>query len=103
MRVDWSDPAIEDLIELQEDIAKDSPDASKRQVERLILRAETLETLSRRGRRVPEADDDPNVFELFVDSFRLQYRIEEDRVLIVAIPHGRQDSKPGLGPKPWDR
>ena len=40
------------------------------------------------GRIVPELGD-PSIRERFVYSFRLIYRIERRRVLILAIVHGR--------------
>lgn len=41
------------------------------------------------GRIVPEAGDD-RIRERFVHSYRLLYRIEEKRILIVAIIHGKR-------------
>jgi plasmid stabilization system protein ParE len=52
--------------------------------------AASLETLSERGRTVPECDD-PGIREIFVYSYRLMYRVEADLVTIIAFLHGARD------------
>ena len=46
--------------------------------------------MAERGRVVPELDD-PTIREVFVYRYRLQYRIEDTRVLVVAFLHGARD------------
>jgi ParE toxin of type II toxin-antitoxin system, parDE len=43
-----------------------------------------------RGRAVPEADN-PQIREVIVQGYRLMYRIEADRRLILAVMHGSRD------------
>ena len=52
--------------------------------------ATSLETLSERGRTVPEYDE-PSIREIFVYSYRLMYRVEADTVTIIAFLHGARD------------
>jgi plasmid stabilization system protein ParE len=52
--------------------------------------AASLETLSERGRVVPEYDD-ASIREIFVYSYRLMYRVEGDTVTIVTFLHGARD------------
>lgn len=52
--------------------------------------ADSLETLSERGRLVPELDD-AVTRELFVRDFRLMYEVGIDHVHIVAIVYGARD------------
>jgi len=63
-------------------------------VARLLVQAlqvaENLSTLSARGRIVPEIGDRA-VREVFVRRYRLPYRIEEDRVIVLAFLHGARD------------
>jgi plasmid stabilization system protein ParE len=59
-----------------------------------------LATLSDRGRVVPELDDQ-SIRELFVFEYRLMYRVEEARVVVVSFLHGAREfaawrSKQGL-------
>lgn len=42
------------------------------------------------GRRVPELDDE-NVRERLVYSYRVVYKIESGRILIVAVIHGKRE------------
>jgi plasmid stabilization system protein ParE len=52
--------------------------------------AASLATLSERGRVVPELND-PAIREVFVFRYRLLYRVEQARVVVVAFVHGAQD------------
>lgn len=99
MRVDWSEPAVADLDGIWEFIARDSPHYATVTVNRLIAAAKPLDTFPRMGRHVPEADRS-DVRELIIGSYRLMYRVEEERVLVVAVIHGSRDLG-GLG-EPWD-
>jgi hypothetical protein len=63
-------------------------------LEEALRAGASLATLSERGRIVPELSD-PRVRELFVFKYRLMYRVEERRVVIVAFLHGRATSRRG--------
>jgi plasmid stabilization system protein ParE len=41
------------------------------------------------GRQLPEGDD-KNLREIFVYSYRIIYRVEQDVVLILAVIHGKR-------------
>ena len=49
-----------------------------------------LATLSERGRVVPETNDSV-IREIFVFRYRLMYRVETERVTVVAFVHGARD------------
>ena len=57
--------------------------------------AETIPDFPRMGRVVPEAGDQ-NLRERFVYSYRLIYRLQTDRILIVAVIHGSRLLQPFL-------
>lgn len=99
MRVVWAQSAIADLEAIAEFIRHDSPHYAAVTVGRLAKAARPLETFPRMGRRVLEAESD-DVRELIVGSYRLMYRIEAERILVVAVIHGSRDLR-GLG-EPWD-
>ena len=99
MKVDWSEPAVSDLDGIWDFIARDSPHYATVTANRLTAAARSLETFPRMGRHVPEAERQ-DVRELIVGSYRLMYRVEVERVLVVAVIHGRRDLG-GLG-EPWD-
>ena len=58
-------------------------------VERIIARAETLDSQSFRGRRVPEYDRD-DVREIAEHPYRIIDRIAADTVQVLTIMHERQ-------------
>lgn len=51
--------------------------------------AKTLGRFPEIGRMVPEVDD-PSIRERFVYSYRVIYRVELHRVIILAIVHGKR-------------
>ena len=78
------------MNEALEFIAAESPEGARRVLHAALDLAASLETLSERGRVVPEYDD-ASIRETFVYSYRLMYRIEGDTVAIVAFLHGARD------------
>ena len=86
----WAQSASAALDEVVAYIAQDSRQAALRVLERALNTAADLGTLSERGRIVPELDD-PSIREVFVHHYRLLYRIEPDRVVVVAFLHGARD------------
>jgi plasmid stabilization system protein ParE len=59
-------------------------------LEAVLEAAESLATLSERGRLVPELDD-AITREIFVRDFRLMYEVSSVHVLIVAFIYGGRD------------
>jgi plasmid stabilization system protein ParE len=89
-KVIWSDAAAADLEAAAEFISKDSPAYAAGFVLRSLEAAESLEDFAERGRMVPELRDE-SIREIFVHSYRLIYKVEEIRVSILALIHGRRD------------
>jgi addiction module RelE/StbE family toxin len=89
----WAESAIRDLERIVDFIALETPQAAERLFERVAEQAVSLESLPFRGRIVPELDRfEITIFrELLISPFRLMYRIEENRVLIVAVFDGRRN------------
>ena len=63
---------------------------TKTVLEAALEAAASLSTLSERGRVVPETND-PAIRETFVFRYRLMYRVEPERVLVLAFVHGARD------------
>ncbi|HXD33915.1 MAG TPA: type II toxin-antitoxin system RelE/ParE family toxin [Pyrinomonadaceae bacterium] len=100
MKIFWTEPAVEDLRELHDYIARDSQAYASRFVERLFSAVERLSDHPKLGRLVPEANDD-DIRELLYRSYRIIYRVTSRRVAVLAVIHGARD----LGsrdPAPWD-
>jgi plasmid stabilization system protein ParE len=58
MKVEWTTPAIDDVLAIKSYISRDSPAYADRFADRIIEAAESLMSLPRRGRVVPEANDE---------------------------------------------
>ncbi len=91
-KVIWSFEATDDLNAIADYIAKDSAFYAAAFVQEICDASRSLRELSERGRIVPELSN-PNIRELFVKEYRLIYGIEESRVVILGIIHGRRDLK----------
>ena len=89
-KVIWAYAAEEDLDAAADYIHRDSPAYAASLVNRALQASRSLSELAERGRMVPEFSD-KNLRELFVYSYRLIYRIEHQRVSILALIHGRRD------------
>jgi len=90
--VEWAFTARDDLESIASYIAEDSAINALSVVERIEARAETLVTLPMRGRIVPELrwHGVMTFRELIEKPWRLIYRIEADRVVVVSVLDGRR-------------
>ena len=71
-------------------VAQDSRPAAQRLLIETLDTAASLDTLSERGRVVPEFNQ-PAVRELFVQRYRLIYEVTTVEVQILAFVHGARD------------
>ena len=90
--VELSPLAAIDLEEIAAYIAEDDPIAAERWVERLVARAARVRTFPGSGREVPEFRD-PTVREVFLGEYRIIYKIEATRVLVLKFIEGHQRLK----------
>ena len=95
-KVIWAYAAEEDLEAAASYIHRDSPVYAASFVDRALEVGRSLDEFAERGRMVPELSDS-SIREIFVYSYRLVYRIEDDRISILALIHGRRDFQ-----KAWD-
>ncbi len=89
-KVIWAQAALDDLESIAEYIHRDSPAYTSSFVNLVMKRARTLNNLSERGRMVPELNN-KKIREIFIQSYRMIYHIEDDRVYVVALIHGHRD------------
>lgn len=100
MKILWTDPAVQDLRNLHDYIARDSEVYASSFVQRIILAVDRLTEFPRLGRVVPEADQEL-IRELLYQNYRIIYRIKSELIEILTVIHGRRD----LGshkPAPWE-
>jgi plasmid stabilization system protein ParE len=91
-KVVWSYESTDDLEAVAEYIARDSSFYAAAFVREVLDASRSLNEFSERGRIVPELGN-PNIRELFVREYRLIYSIEESRVVILGLIHGKRDLK----------
>jgi len=90
-RVRWTTPAWNDVEEAARFIARDSPRYAIALQREAQAAASSLRRFARRGRVVPERDDE-RLRELIVGSYRLIYRIISDvEVDVIAFINSARD------------
>jgi len=99
-KVIWAYVAEEDLESAASYIHRDSPVYAASFVDRVLEAGRSLDEFAERGRMVPELSDH-NIREIFVYSYRRIYRIEDDRISILALIHGRRDFHKAWDEKDW--
>jgi plasmid stabilization system protein ParE len=89
----WSPEAVEDIDAIAAYIERDSPWYARAVASKIVETAESIPEYPELGRIVPEIDD-PAIRERLLHRYRVIYRLDEARVLIAAVIHGRQDFGP---------
>jgi toxin ParE1/3/4 len=87
--VRWTQRARDDLRDIHDIIARDSPRADEALVERLLTATERLAAFPASGRFVPEFPA-LGYREIIVSSYRVLYRLADNAVWITAVVHGRR-------------
>ena len=100
MKIEWTQPALLDLESIRDYISRDSEYYAAWFIEKIIEAVENLEKLPKMGRSVPEAEEE-NIREVLLHNYRIIYRVETDRILVLTIIHGARDLSQKR-PKPWD-
>ena len=91
--VTWTAQAERDLEEIILYIAEHSPDNALRILENIQQNASDLKSLPERGRHLPELKllGNKSYREIISRPWRIIYRIEQKRVLVVAVLDARRD------------
>ena len=90
--VKWSPEATEDLESIGEYIARDSEFYARAVVTEVLSLSRNIADYPMIGRMVPEIGDE-YIRERFVYSYRLVYRVESQKILIIAVIHGKRELK----------
>ena len=86
VRVKWTDFALENLNDIGNYIKKDSMKYAKIVVKNLFTSTNLLKRHPRLGRMVPEFNN-PNIRELIRGSYRVIYRIVDEKQIDVVTVH----------------
>lgn len=89
-QVIWTEPALSDLRDLMEYVAKDSPAYAARLGTRIVEAPRGLAQSPRSGGIVPEFDRD-EIREIFVRPYRLIYHLDASDCRVVAVIHASRD------------
>jgi len=95
-RLVWSPEVVEDIEAIATYIARDSTYYARTVVARIVSVAESIPENPELGRIVPEIGDS-EFRERFVHKYRVIYRIEQRRILFVAVIHGSRLLEPVVG------
>jgi toxin ParE1/3/4 len=89
LEVKWSPEAAEDIEAIAKYIARDSEYYARAVVTEILSASGGAGEFPLIGRIVPEIGDE-HIRERFIYSYRLVYRIESTKILIVAVIHGKR-------------
>lgn len=100
MRIEWSHFARDDLEDIVRYINRDSAFYAQAFAERVLVATRRLAVFPESGRKIPEADHNA-MREIIVQNYRVMYRVEPERVLILANMHGGRDMRNPAN-QPWE-
>lgn len=103
MRLEWTDPALDDLEAIRDYISQHSPGNAVAFIQRIFDTTEKqLVDFPQIGRGVPEAEDSPDdIRELLFEGYRIIYWLKRaDDVRVITVLHGNRDLAGGQN-KPW--
>ncbi len=100
MKLEWTEPAENDLSEIYDYIARDVPYYAEQFIDRIIEATGKLADHPKIGRQVPEANRN-DVRELIFQNYRIIYLTKSTSIYIVTVIHGSRDlSRRAV--KPWE-
>ena len=88
-KVVWSPEAVEDLESIAEYIGRDSAFYARSVVTKVLDVGRSIRDFPWIGRTVPEIGVE-TIRERFVYSYRVVYQIDQNRILVVAVIHGKR-------------
>ena len=89
MKIVWSPLALDRASEIADYIAQDKPSAAEKWLENVFSKVEQLKSFPEMGRIVPELGR-KQIRELIYGNYRIIYGLENKRILILTIRHGKQ-------------
>jgi addiction module RelE/StbE family toxin len=85
--VEWAPKALDDLVDIEEYIARDNRLAAERWVARLVMRAAEAAFAPKAARVVPKIGD-RGVREVFLRDYRIVFRVLDDGIRVLRVLHG---------------
>jgi addiction module RelE/StbE family toxin len=97
----WHSEALEDLDQIAEFIARQTPEFAPYFVQRILSAADGLRDHPRRGRVVPEIGDE-TYRELIFQNYRIVYRVMDERIVVIGLIHSAMDITRQAARREWD-
>ncbi len=98
-RIVWSPQAADDLEQIVEFIARDSPRYARQVATDVLTAVDQAAVFPGAGRAVPELDDSA-IRETRVYNYRVIYRATADAIHLAAIVHGARDLSKAIADRP---
>jgi len=86
----WTEPAVDDLQGIFDFISKDSEYYARIFIGKIMETTEKLIEYPEIGRMVPEYNR-TDIRELIFQNYRIIYKLEKNRILILTVIHGKRD------------
>ena len=97
----WTEPALIDLHDIFEHVARDSLTYAEKFVNRVVVAVKRLELFPCCGRIVPEFNNE-SIRELIYEVYRIIYVIRKNECYIATVIHGSRDIFRHLEPGTWE-
>jgi toxin ParE1/3/4 len=89
MKLIWSPLSIDGVSEIAAYIAQENPAAAEKWVDTVFRKVEDLQDFPESG-RVVSGTENKTIRELIFGNYRLIYRLEEKRISVLTVRHGKQ-------------
>jgi addiction module RelE/StbE family toxin len=89
LKVIWTEQALARLVEIQDFVARNNPDAAGGLVRRLVERGDGLSRFPEMGRSVPELPG-TGIREIIEGNYRLVYRIHAKLIQVLTVFEGHR-------------
>lgn len=100
LELEWTESALGDVEALRRWIGRDMPPLADRVTDRIFETVERALSFPRIGRTLGELADE-SVREFLFRTLRIVYRVEEERIVVLAILHGGRASE-RREPRRWE-
>lgn len=99
-RIEWTEPALGDVKALRGLLKRDSEPLADQVTHKIFDAVEQATAFPRIGREVAEVDDDA-VREFLYRTFRIVYRAERERIVVLGVLHGGRPTE-RREPRRWE-
>ena len=89
MKIEWAEPAVNDLESIRDYIQRNSKHYADKFVQSIVESVKRLEKFPQIGPRIPEVKTD-EIRELIYHNYRTLYKIEKKRIVVLAVIQGHR-------------